>query len=84
MKNGIKSKFKDSIGQVVPELTREMEMTMAVALHRRIKVNALLEYSERIVKDTTIQIQLQLEKKPQSRRRLKTCLEILGKKLVKL
>ena len=64
MKNDIESKLKDSIGRVVPELTREVEVT--VTLHRRIKVKALMECSERIVKDTTIQMQLQLEKKSQN------------------
>ena len=36
-----------------------------------------------IVKDTIIQMQLQLEKKPQSRRLLNGCLEMSGKKLFK-
>ena len=84
MKNGIETKLKDSIGQVVPELTREVEGVVTVALHKKMKVKTLLECSERIVKDTTIQMQLQLEKKSQSRRRLKVCLEMSGKKSIKL
>ena len=50
MKNSIESKLKDSIGRIVPELIREVEVTV----HRKINVKTLLECSESIVKDTTI------------------------------
>ena len=82
MKNGIESKLKDSIGRVVPELTREVEV--AVTLYRRIKVKALLECSECIVKDTNNPNAAIVRKETPKQKTIKDMFGNIREKLVKL